>query len=85
MLKNARVRAFTISELLREKQQGAKITPSPHPPPPRLGLIDIEGNITNITSHARKFLLFDDSEAWVKKRWEPVIRCHNGSLDGAQV
>ena len=67
MLKNARVRAFTISELLREKQEGAKITPPP-PPPPRLGLINIEGNITNIISHARKFLLFDDSKAWVKKR-----------------
>ena len=35
MLQNARVRAFTVSELLRENQQegGGKITPSP-----RLGL-----------------------------------------------
>ena len=68
MLKNARVRAFTISELLREKQQGAKIT-LPPAPPPRLGLIYIEGNITNIISHGKNFLLFDDSEDWVKKRW----------------
>ena len=36
MLQNARVTAFTISELLRENQQGRKIMPPPHPP--RLGL-----------------------------------------------
>ena len=41
-------------------------------------LIDIEGNIINTINHARKSLLFDDSGAWVKKKWEPVIRCHNG-------
>ena len=35
MLKYARVTTFTVSELLRENQQGGKIT---HPPPPRLGL-----------------------------------------------
>ena len=34
MLQNARVTAFTVSELLREKQQRGKITP----PQPRLGL-----------------------------------------------
>ena len=33
MLQNARVTAFTVSELLRENQHGGKITP-----PPRLGL-----------------------------------------------
>ena len=42
MLQNARVTAFTISELLRENQQGGKggerIPPPPAPPPPRLGL-----------------------------------------------
>ena len=41
MLQNIRVTAFTVSELLRENQQGVggggKITPT-HPPPPRLGL-----------------------------------------------
>ena len=41
MLQNARVAAFSDSELLRENQQGggmggSKITPSPFPP--RLGL-----------------------------------------------
>ena len=35
-LQNARVKAFTFSELLRENQQVAKIAPPP--PPPRLGL-----------------------------------------------
>ena len=37
ILQNARVTAFTVSELLRESQKGGggKITP---PPPPRLGL-----------------------------------------------
>ena len=34
MLQNVRVTAFTVSELLRENQQG-KTTPRP---PPRLGL-----------------------------------------------
>ena len=42
-------------------------------------LFDIEGNIINKIDHARKSLLFDDSGAWVKK-WETVIRCHNGQL-----
>ena len=37
MLRNARVAAFTISELLREKQQGGKITHRPAPLP-KLGL-----------------------------------------------
>ena len=36
ILQNARVTAFTVSELLRETQQVGKITPPP--PPPRLGL-----------------------------------------------
>ena len=35
MLQNARVIAFTISELLKENQQGVKLSPSPSP---RLGL-----------------------------------------------
>ena len=32
MLQNARVAAFIVSELLRENQQGGKITPPPAPP-----------------------------------------------------
>ena len=31
MLQNARVTAFTVSELLRENQQGGKITSPPSP------------------------------------------------------
>ena len=46
MLQNAKVTAFTASELLREKQQRCKITPTPtptthtdtHTHTPRLGL-----------------------------------------------
>ena len=45
MLQNAWVAAFTVSELLRENQQGGRgeyVIPSPlpplSPPPPRLGL-----------------------------------------------
>ena len=39
MLQNARVTAFTVSELLRENQQGLTPPPPPPPPPPlRLGL-----------------------------------------------
>ena len=34
MLQNARVTAFTVSELLSENQQGVKLPPAP----PRLGL-----------------------------------------------
>ena len=30
MLQNSRVAAFTVSELLRENQQGGKIIPTPH-------------------------------------------------------
>ena len=35
MLQNVKVKAFTVSELLRESQHGGKITP----PPSRLELI----------------------------------------------
>ena len=48
MLQNARVTAFTVSELLREKQHGwgggggGKIPPPPHPP--RLGLKQSQSN-----------------------------------------
>ena len=39
MLQNARVTAFTVSELLRENQLGGKVTPpQPSSPPPVLGL-----------------------------------------------
>ena len=30
MLQNAKVTAFTVSELLRENQQGVKLPPHPH-------------------------------------------------------
>ena len=35
MLQNARVTAFTVSKLLREKQQGDGVKIPPPPPPPR--------------------------------------------------
>ena len=43
MLQNARVTAFTVSELLRENQQGwggggGEVTPHTHTQIPRLGL-----------------------------------------------
>ena len=49
MLQNPRVAAFTVSELLRENQQGVKLPPLPpsthihthtHTHTPRLGLIN---------------------------------------------
>ena len=39
MLQNDRVTAFTVSELLREIQQGGVKLPPPPPTPPRLGLM----------------------------------------------
>ena len=36
MLQNSKVTAFNVYDLLRENQQGGKITP---PPPPTIGLI----------------------------------------------
>ena len=38
MLQNARVTAFTVTELLRENQQGGGGVKLPYPHPPRLGL-----------------------------------------------
>ena len=37
LLQNARVIAFTVSELLRQYQQGEGEKLPPHPPPPRIG------------------------------------------------
>ena len=39
MLQNSRVAAFTVSELLRENQQGGKIIPPP--PTPRLLVLNL--------------------------------------------
>ena len=46
MLQNARVAAFTISELLRENQQGGRKIPLP-PSAPKLGLKTPLNTITN--------------------------------------
>ena len=46
MLENARVTAFTDSELLRENQQGGKIPP----PSPILGLSGIESFVIRVES-----------------------------------
>ena len=48
-------------------------------------LIDIEWNIINTINHARKFLLFDDSDAWVKKDGNPIFNVTMGSFDGSEV
>ena len=48
-------------------------------------LIDIEGNIINTINHARKYLLFDDSGALVKKNGNPLFDVTMGSFDGAEV
>ena len=48
-------------------------------------LIDIEENIINIINHARKFLLFDDSSAWVKKDGSPLFSVTMSSFDDAEV
>ena len=48
-------------------------------------LIDIEDNIINTINHARKFLLFDDSGAWVKKDGNSLFDVTMGSSDGPEV
>ena len=48
-------------------------------------LIDIEGNKINTINDARKYLLFDDSGAWVKKDGNPLFDVTMGKLDGAKV
>ena len=48
-------------------------------------VIDIEGNIINTINHARNSLLFDDSDAWVKKYGSPLFDVTMGSFDGAEV
>ena len=48
-------------------------------------LIDIEANIINTINHARKFLLFDDSGAWVKKDGNSLFDVTMGSSDGPEV
>ena len=53
MLQNARVIAFTVSELLRENQQGVKLPPPLHPP--RLGLRDIQRSMSMLL-HTRFYI-----------------------------
>ena len=48
-------------------------------------LIDIEDNIINTINHARKFFLFDDSGAWVKKDGNSLFDVTMGSSDGPEV
>ena len=47
--------------------------------------IDIEGIIINTINYARKFLLFGDSGAWVKKDGNPLFYVTMGSFDRAEV
>ena len=48
-------------------------------------LIDIKRNIINTINHAIKFLLFDDSGAWVKKDGNLLFDVTMGSFDDAEV
>ena len=48
-------------------------------------LISVEGNIINTISHSRKYLLFDDNVAWVKKDGNWLFDVTIGSFDGADV
>lgn len=42
-------------------------------------------NISNITNHARKSLLFEYSNAWVKKDGNPLFSVTMGSFDGTEM
>ena len=48
-------------------------------------LISVEGNIINTISHSRKYLLFDDNGAWVKKDGNQLCGVTMGSFNGADV
>ena len=48
-------------------------------------IIEIEDKTTDIINHARKSLLFHDSNAWVKKEGNPLFDVTMGSYDGAEV
>ena len=48
-------------------------------------IIEIEDKIINIIKHARKFLLFHDGNAWVKKEGNRLFDVIMGSLDGPEV
>ena len=65
MLQNARVKVFTVSEILRENQQcsGGKTTPPPPHPPLQHTQIRVKVDyilnyITNKISEQRKLLVF---------------------------
>ena len=48
-------------------------------------LNNIEGNIINIVNHARKSLLFGDSDALVKKDRNPLFDVSMGSFNSTEV
>ena len=54
MLQNPRVIAYTVSELLRENQQGGWNYPTP--PPPRLGLIKVGRSATKVGGNNLKII-----------------------------
>ena len=54
MLQNPRVIAYTVSELLRENQQGGWNYPTP--PPPRLGLIKVGRSGTKVGGNNLKII-----------------------------
>ena len=55
MLRNARVTAFTISELLSENQQRGLKLPHPPPHPPKVGLKVIKNTLPDKSANRESF------------------------------
>ena len=68
MLLNARITAFTNSELLRETQQKSKITPLPPPPQPALQLKS-KSIISNL------FMIITIQRARIKRSLYAKLKC----------
>ena len=55
MLRNARVTAFTVSELLSENQQRGLKLPHPPPHPPKVGLKVIKNTLPDKSANGESF------------------------------
>ena len=55
MLRNARVTAFTVSELLSENQQRGLKLPHPPPHPPKVGLKVIKNTLPDKSANRESF------------------------------
>ena len=49
------------------------------------GIVEIEDKIIKIIKHARKSMLFHNSNTWIKKEGNPLFDFTMGSYDGAEV